>query len=66
MTTENNSNLKWVTLSKYVDIDTGEIIQKEHAKAYYNVVGSKSRYIGNNIREFIHECKRKTQLKLEL
>jgi len=60
---------KWFTVSEYVDMDTGEILEKKiFTKEYYKVKTIKKIEINENngIRKYIHECKHRGQGRLEL
>lgn len=52
----------WKSKSVYIDIDTGEIIDKDKAKKEYIIVRTETLKICRpltNIIEYTHECKRK-------
>jgi hypothetical protein len=58
---------KWYTISEYVDINTGEIIDKKIAmKKYIKIKTIKKTEINENIGiiKYITECKENGQTKL--
>ena len=59
---------KWTSSSNYIDIETGEKIEKQIAKKYYRIIKT-----NKNVKdiseqsghiEYIIECRRKEQLEL--
>jgi hypothetical protein len=58
---------KWYTISEYVDIETGEIINKlKHSKEYYTIKKTKKIEIHENYGtiKYIYECRNKGQTRI--
>lgn len=59
--------IKWYTIAEYVDIETGELInKKEYKKNYYKIKINKKIEIKENhgIIKYITECKEHRQTRL--
>ena len=59
--------LKWFTISEYVDIETGELINRnQYEKDYYKIkITKKIEFNENNgITKYITECRRTKQTRL--
>lgn len=65
----NTDKRKWVTITEYVDLETGEVIPKATMEREYYKVRSTPKYEENEnyrIRKYTTECRRNGQQKLEL
>lgn len=58
----------WTTVIEYVDVTTGELINKKEAVRNYDIKKAtkpKYEYRGkDSIRKYTHECKPTTRIKL--
>lgn len=62
-----NNDKRWITVSEYVDIETGEIITKSLYEREYIIIRKTKKYedSGNyNIAKWVNECRRHGQTKL--
>lgn len=64
----NKEDLKWITLTEYVDVETGEILTKSEKERSYYTTGKSHKKIEENgnyrIKKYIYECRRNGQQKL--
>ena len=63
----NEQNKRWVTISEYVDIETGELITKSKYEREYYMIKKTKKVTENDkyrIITFTNECRPKGQTKL--
>lgn len=65
----NNTGIKWTARTKYVDIETGELIKPEHIKDYYIII-TIDKYTWVNQKkthgqiEYTKQCRRNPQQRI--
>lgn len=62
-----HQEINWSSITKYVDLDTGEQITEKDAKRAYVIVKTKKHSHvtrSTGITEYTHECRRSRQMDL--
>lgn len=58
------NSTKWTTRVIYVDMKTGEVLDKDVAIRDYYAINWERKYVGNNVIEITKFCTKISQLKL--
>lgn len=58
------NSTKWTTRVVYVDMKTGEVLDKDIAIRDYYAINWERKYVGNNVIEITKFCAKISQLKL--
>lgn len=63
------ANKPWITVTEFVDKETGEIITRKNAEKNYNILSTTKKYEASkhyNVAKYIKLCGISPQLKLKI